>query len=96
MTRGSPTPSGRHRTEVADYANEIEPSSAGGAKIARAVCDMVLNRYDGKADYAVSLTRVHDLEVMPHAPLASPGPLIVAFVSLTQIPAVWARPCSGG
>ena len=35
-------------TGVADYANGIEPSSAGGAKIAQAVCDVVLDRYDGK------------------------------------------------
>jgi hypothetical protein len=30
-------------TEVADYANDIEPSSAGGAKIAQAICDVVLD-----------------------------------------------------
>lgn len=35
-------------TEVADYANEIEPSSAGGAKIAQAVCDVILDGYNGK------------------------------------------------
>ena len=29
-------------TEIADYANPIEPSSEGGAKIAQAVCDVVL------------------------------------------------------
>jgi len=28
-------------TEVADFANEIEPSSAGGAKIARTICDLI-------------------------------------------------------
>jgi hypothetical protein len=28
-------------TEISDYANAIEPSSAGGAKIARAICDAV-------------------------------------------------------
>jgi hypothetical protein len=32
-------------TGVADFVNTIEPSSAGGAKIARAVCDLVL-RHD--------------------------------------------------
>ena len=30
-------------TEIADFANPIEPSSAGGAKIAQAICDVVLN-----------------------------------------------------
>ena len=29
-------------TEIADFANPIEPSSAGGAKIARSICDVVL------------------------------------------------------
>jgi hypothetical protein len=30
-------------TDIADFANEIEPSSAGGAKIAQAICHVVLN-----------------------------------------------------
>jgi GDSL-like Lipase/Acylhydrolase family len=30
-------------TEIADFANPIEPSSSGGAKIAQAICDMILN-----------------------------------------------------
>ena len=30
-------------TEIADFANPIEPSSAGGAKIAQAICDVALN-----------------------------------------------------
>jgi hypothetical protein len=29
-------------TEIAEFANAIEPSSAGGAKIAQAICDVVL------------------------------------------------------
>jgi hypothetical protein len=28
-------------SEIADYANEIEPSAAGGAKIAEAICRLV-------------------------------------------------------
>jgi hypothetical protein len=30
-------------TEIADFANEIEPSSQGGARIAQAICDVVLH-----------------------------------------------------
>jgi hypothetical protein len=29
-------------TEIADFANEIEPSSTGGAKIAHAICNVIL------------------------------------------------------
>ncbi len=28
-------------SEIADYANEIEPSAAGGAKIAEAICRLI-------------------------------------------------------
>ncbi len=34
-------------TEIADYANTIEPSSAGGAKIAQAICDVALGEHVG-------------------------------------------------
>ena len=32
-------------TEAADYSNAIEPSSVGGAKIARAICQ-IIGRHD--------------------------------------------------
>jgi hypothetical protein len=35
-------------TEAADFANEIEPSSTGGAKIAQAIADAVLSHDFGK------------------------------------------------
>jgi hypothetical protein len=35
-------------TGIADFANAIEPSSAGGAKIAQAICDVVTRHEFGK------------------------------------------------
>jgi GDSL-like Lipase/Acylhydrolase family len=38
-------------TEIAHYANEIEPSAAGGARIAEAIVDLVTERYDGERSF---------------------------------------------
>ena len=40
-------------TEVADFANPIEPSSTGGAKIAQAICDVVMRHDFAKGETVV-------------------------------------------
>ena len=37
-------------SEIADYANEIEPSAAGGAKIADAICRLIASHDFGRRE----------------------------------------------